>query len=40
MSDPLDVHRNLEHCMQTIQAGRVTHVMCHRLAASLDGLHA
>jgi hypothetical protein len=22
MSDPLDVHRNLEHCMQTIQAGR------------------
>jgi hypothetical protein len=22
MSDPVDVHRNLEHCMQTIQAGR------------------
>ena len=22
MSDPLDVHRNLEQCMQTIQAGR------------------
>lgn len=22
MSDPLEVHRNLEHCMQTIQAGR------------------
>jgi hypothetical protein len=22
MSDPLDVHQNLEHCMQTIQAGR------------------
>ena len=22
MSDPLDVHRNLEHCMQTIEAGR------------------
>jgi hypothetical protein len=22
MSDPLDVHRNLEHCMQSIQAGR------------------
>jgi hypothetical protein len=22
MSDPLDVHRNLEHCLQTIQAGR------------------
>jgi hypothetical protein len=22
MSDPLDVHRNLEHCMATIQAGR------------------
>jgi hypothetical protein len=22
MSDPMDVHRNLEHCMQTIQAGR------------------
>jgi hypothetical protein len=29
MSDPLDVHRNLEHCMQTIQAGReaMTHDM-------------
>jgi hypothetical protein len=22
MSDPLDVHRSLEHCMQAIQAGR------------------
>jgi hypothetical protein len=22
MSDPLDVHRRLEHCMQAIQAGR------------------
>ena len=22
MSDPLDVHRNLENCLQTIQAGR------------------
>jgi hypothetical protein len=22
MSDPLDVHRSLEHCMQSIQAGR------------------
>ena len=22
MSDPLDVHRILEHCMQTIEAGR------------------
>jgi hypothetical protein len=22
MSDPLDVHRNLEQCMQTIEAGR------------------
>jgi hypothetical protein len=22
MSDPLDVRRNLEHCMQTIEAGR------------------
>ena len=22
MSDPLDVHRYLEHCVQTIQAGR------------------
>ena len=22
MSDPLEVHRNLEHCMQTIEAGR------------------
>jgi hypothetical protein len=22
MSDPLDVHRNLEHCMQNIEAGR------------------
>ena len=22
MTDSLDIHRNLEHCMQTIQAGR------------------
>jgi hypothetical protein len=22
MSDPLDVHRRLEHCLQAIQAGR------------------
>jgi hypothetical protein len=22
MSDPMDVHRSLEHCMQAIQAGR------------------
>jgi hypothetical protein len=22
MSDPLDVHRNLEHCLQNIEAGR------------------
>ena len=22
MSDPLDVHRNLEHCLQAIEAGR------------------
>ena len=22
MGDPLDVHRNLEHCLQTIEAGR------------------
>src|SRR5579864_656506 len=22
MSDPLDVHQNLEHCMRTIEAGR------------------